>query len=434
MKKLFTILLLFISVTAYAQWTNVGTATLQRQPTAKGYFYRDNMAAKGFVNWYNVPQLDSLLHLQTARTDSLTANLLPIGLQGQQLKVQTENTNSYVPAEPLVYGQFVYTDDQLARAMANGNATQQQIFDTWQRFAHGGRTGSPTSGALNDTIPSLPLMTNSFAYDTLTHQISSTFNSGSHIGFISQNKYRTYSLNATLAGSPSASDNDKINIVAAYVDDATDPQRNNAQGLDPGDFVWPINVTTATIPNQHTLTVVRNRNGAVLSYCVVYDLQKLSQTVIANGTLSGVYNTSAGWANVEVDVEVIRRNDSLFVQTTDFSDAPGGKGALRFPIIIDLNSNPLLLKFRGAANYGYSAQSQANAIYKNIAFVGGDNGIYDLRNGNTYFFVGSSYVLDPTKNLYTDFGGRYFWRNTAEHTFGYILPTATYDVIIGETP
>jgi hypothetical protein len=74
MKKLFTILLLFISVTSYAQWSNVGTATLQRQPTAKGYFYRDNMGAKGFVNWYNVPQLDSLLNIRAIKDSTFNIN------------------------------------------------------------------------------------------------------------------------------------------------------------------------------------------------------------------------------------------------------------------------------------------------------------------------------------------------------------------------
>lgn len=64
MKKLLIILLCLISLNSVAQtWYGTGTANLQRTPTAKGWFYRNNIGTLGNVNWYTLPQIDSLLIL-----------------------------------------------------------------------------------------------------------------------------------------------------------------------------------------------------------------------------------------------------------------------------------------------------------------------------------------------------------------------------------
>ncbi len=68
MKKLITALFLLTSFFAHGQsWVNVGN-TLQRQPTSKGYFYRFNLGVPGFMTFYTLPQIDSLL----AAASSLT--------------------------------------------------------------------------------------------------------------------------------------------------------------------------------------------------------------------------------------------------------------------------------------------------------------------------------------------------------------------------
>lgn len=76
MKRIYIIascLLLPILVYAFVTWNNVGTPSMQRQATAKGYFYRSNIGsnAPGFVYWYTQQQLDSLfaLNVTTANTN-----------------------------------------------------------------------------------------------------------------------------------------------------------------------------------------------------------------------------------------------------------------------------------------------------------------------------------------------------------------------------
>lgn len=439
-KVILTVLCLVVGLTSFAQgWLNVGN-TLQQKVIGIDTNIRFNKGAvvNPYVYLYTKPQVNSITttitNTQNTRIDSVKNNLLPTGLQGQQLKVKTENTNTYAPYEPLVYGQFIYTDDQLTRALANGQATQEQIFNSFKRYSHGTTPVNPQTPVASNNIPGNPSQTNSWSYDTGLNRVLSTFNTGSTIGFFSRDKFDRYVHTATVGST--ANDNDLIGIVIAFVEDPNDMVTNYAYGLNPADFNWPIDVTSPLIPNQHSLTLYRNRNGATSSYGIFYDKGKLGERRVLDGSaLSGLFNTTDSWNGVTVDVGVNRMGDSILVQTSNYSDAPGGKGSLRFNLLLKLNTGDVdLAKFRGKQYYGYSAQSQANAYFANISFSGSNNIIYDLRQGNTYTFTGTGYVLDPTKNLYTDLGYRFYWRNTTEHTFGYILPSGTYDVIVGETP
>lgn len=409
LKSLFTSCLLLLCSIAFGQtWENLGNPSMQRTPTVRGYQYRFNAGAKGFVYFS-----------------------LPNGLQGQILRNTLDNGNTYTAQEPLVYGNFVYTDAQLTRALAAGQATQLQIFNSFKRFSHGGSPTVPTTAQQNNTIPGQPLQTNSWAYDTTAARFNSTFNSGSTIGVVSPTKYSNYTHTVTIgANDGSNPDNDRIGLVIAYVE-GPDSVVNNAYGLNPADFNWPIDVTHHKVLNQHTLSVYRNRDPIEPKYFIVYDYWKLTQKIIADGSaLSGLYNTTANWSGNTLDMQVVRSGDTIVTKISQFTDAPGGKGSLAFPLTVNLNSDTVLTKFKGMQSYGYSIQSQAFAFFSNINFSGSNNNIYDLRNGDTYNFTGSSYILDPTKNMYNDLGVRFFWRDTTEQTYGYILPTKTYDVIV----
>ncbi len=421
MKKLL-LLLLLLPFISKAQYQNVGTTTLQRAPTPKGYFFRDN-TSKGFVYWYTQGQIDSI-----------AINRIPVGQRNQILKTASDNSTTIVASDALTYGQFIYTDAQKAKAFAAGSATQLQIFNSFNRYSNGGSPTDPSGQDQNNTIPGQPLQTNSWAYDTTAKIVTSTFNSGGAIGLVSRDKFDSYIHSATIGGT-TTSDNDRIGIVIAFMEDSTDMVPNNAYGLNPADFAWPIDVTHAFIPNQHTLTLYINRDNNSLSYFVAYDFKKLTQATIINGSaLSGLYNTTNTWNGVSLDVKVVRTSDTVRITRSQYSDAPGGKGALAFPLTFTLNDNPVLAKFKGKHAYGYSAQSQDNAYFGNIFFSGSTNLVYDLRNGDTYRFTSSGYTLDVTKNLYTDLGYRIYWRDTLQGTFGYLRGVNQYDVIKGEKP
>jgi ribosomal protein S18 acetylase RimI-like enzyme len=197
-----------------------------------------------------------------------------------------------------------------------------------------------------------------------------------------------FDLKVTL--SSTFADNDMIGLVIAFVEDQNDLIPNNAFGLDPATHLG-INVTDELIPRQYTISLLRTRGDAVLSisggqvrYAIVYNYGKPSQRVLAQGS-SLPWQTNLNWLSNSVDVRVAREGDMIRAYTTDFSDAPGGKGELRFELTFDLTSDPDTQKFRGPCRYGYSALSQENATFSNVEISGsGINEIYDLRNGDVW--------------------------------------------------
>ncbi|HVW97493.1 MAG TPA: hypothetical protein VHA56_16085 [Mucilaginibacter sp.] len=377
-----------------------------------------------------------------AKSDSATRHyidsLLPAGLQGQIIRASGDNSRQYTASDPLIYGNFVYTDDQLTAAMSRGKATQYQIFKNFYRYSHGGSQSDPTGQAQNNYIPGQPSQTNSWTYDTLANKVTSTYNSGSAIGLVSRDKYDHYVHTVTVgANDGTTPDNDRIGVEIAFVQ-GPDSVSNNAYGLNPADFTWPVDVTSPKVLNEHSLTLFVNRDDTTLSYFIVYDYKKTTQKTIANGSAqAGLWKTLSNWAGNSVDLKVIRSGDTITTYRSQFSDAPGGKGSLAYPLTVNLNSDPVLAKFKGKQSYGYAAQSQEAAFYSNISFSASNNTIYDLRNRQVYVYRDTGYAVDPTKTIYTENGQRFFFRDTSSQSFGYMRPPdggKPYDILAGSNP
>lgn len=348
----------------------------------------------------------------------------PQGLKNQIQFVNGDNLNEYNTGDQVEIGQFITNDTELTSAQSRGSASQEDIFSKFKRYSHGGSPTNPTGVESNNTVPGQPLQTNSWAYDTGTNQVTSTFNSGSAIGLVSIDKFDSYIHTLTI-GSDDTLDNDVIGIVIAFVEDPDDLVPNHAFGLDPADFNWPINVTDALIPNQHSLILLRSRNGG-LDNAIVYDYQKLTQKVIYNGRgIGGLYETNNFWNGNTADLSAVRVGDDITTMTSQLSDAPGGKGDLGFAHTFSLNSDPVLLKFRGKQSYGYMSQSQAGSFYSDINFSGSNNVIYDLRNGDVYVFGSSGYTLDPSRDFFNEIGVRRILYNPYEFKLLYVAVDLT---------
>lgn len=342
----------------------------------------------------------------------------PVGLKNQIQFVNDDNLNEYNTGDQVLIGQFITNDTEFSSAITRGAASQEEIFNKFNRYSHGIPSGK------TNNIPGVPLETNSWSYDTGTNTINSTTNSQSAIGFFSNDKFDTYIHNVTL--SSSAADNDFAGVVIAFMEDPSDMVTNHAFGLNPADFNWPIDITSLLIPNQHSLTVFRNREGGTLSYYIVYDAQKLTEKVISDGThLAGLFNTSANWLNESVDMQITRSSTTISIKTSQFSDAPGGKGSLGFQLIVDLTSDPVLLKFIGKQPYGYAARSQQFTKFTNVSFSASNNVIYDLRTGNTYVFGQSGYSIDPSRSFFNEIGVRRILYNPYEFNLLYITSDLT---------
>lgn len=360
--------------------------------------------------------------------DSLVKNLNPIGQRNQQMFVTTTGLNNYFTADQLKLGQFVNNDADLASALSRGTASQQQIFKTFGRYSHGTTTGLPSNN-----IPGVPLHTNTWAYDTGTNTVNSTFNSGDVLGFYSADKFDYYTHNVTLTST--VNDNDWIAVDIAFMRDPTHLVPNQAYGLNPADFNWPINTIDALMPDEHVLTLLRGRNGSTTSYWIVYDYLKTTQKTIANGSsLSGLYNTLSNWSGNSVDIQIKRSGDTILTKTSQYSDASGGKGALAFPLTFNLNSDPVLLKFKGPQAYGYAVRSQQGASFTGITFSGNANTVYDLRNGNAWVYGASGYTLSSSRNFVKDIGPGRLVTDQYLHKTYYMAADSTMQLISSVSP
>lgn len=324
----------------------------------------------------------------------------PYGLRNQQGFITEDNSNVLYLGDQVETGQFITSDDELSDALTRGSETQQQILDSFARYSHG-KVGGP--GGKSNDIPGIPLETNSWLYNIGTDAVNNSTNSLSNIGLYSRDKYESYIHSVTL--SSSAADNDLIGVIIAFMEDPEDMVTNWAHGLDPDDFDYPIDTTSLTIPNQHSLILLRARGSSLTTYYIVYDYMKLTEKIIVNGSsLGGLYNTTSNWAGVTVDIRITRTEDDILGETSQFSDAPGGKGSLGFPLSFSLDSDPDLHKFKGKQSYGYTVRSQQNSSFSNISFSGNSNVIYDLRSGEVYVFGSSGYEIDTDRNFFTEIG------------------------------
>src|SRR5690606_31424988 len=162
---------------------------------------------------------------------------LPVGAEGQILKVKENGSSEYIVADPLVFGNFITNDEELEDAKSY-IVTPSEVFNSWFRFSHGvGYGGSDTSYIVkSDLVPGMPLQTNSWLYDSGNDVVRSTMNASSFLGFVNNDNVTYYNLSTTI--SASGSDSDRVGVVLCFIEDKTDMIGNNAYGMDEGDFSW----------------------------------------------------------------------------------------------------------------------------------------------------------------------------------------------------
>lgn len=201
------------------------------------------------------------------------------------------------------------------------------VFNEWYRFSH------DTSG----NFPANPSETTSWSYDDSTGIFSSTVNSGTYIGIVSDIQYFRYELECTL--SSSSSDDDMIGIIIAFVKDEDN--------------------------NEHVLSVVRSCGGDGSSWALTYNSYQSSQVILNDGqTLAPP--PSGGWSSGgPTKIKVVRDNNLISVTCSQFGSLSLDSNTT---ISIDLDSDELLEKFKPACSYGYGCHSQQSASFSGISF------------------------------------------------------------------
>ncbi|MDK2593809.1 Ig-like domain-containing protein [Pseudoalteromonas obscura] len=255
---------------------------------------------------------------------------------------------------------FIYrTEEQSDQARHSYSPpTMQDIFNNWARF-------NGNEYFLNKQDAEARNSTNAKAwyYNAPTDSVVMPLNVSPPNGFVSAEKVDNYTLEATL--SSDNTDNDTIGVVAAFVREGS------------------IN---------YVLTIVLNTGGTQPSAtgCGVYFGYA---GVGAGEKLLGEYNigTGGGWSNKRVRVKVQRQGDIFKFYVTPWNQTDNFQSASE--IVVDLNSDTDLHRFKGKQSYGYITYSQPNSTYLDTDLRGGldVSKIYDAQNNYVWEYINGSW-------------------------------------------
>lgn len=308
----------------------------------------------------------------------------PVGNDGQVYYIEGNSSSTVKPAYILYKASMIETDDELTNAKFTLVDTSV-IFNSWYRFSHDAGTTQPAS--LSETT--------NWNYDSVNKRIVCGTNSNTYIGFISPEKYDEYNLEVTLSSADT--DNDAIAIVIAFTKD--------------------------TAGREHTLSVVRSRGydshvlvqGYSYQYTLVYNYCMADEKLIDYRSIGS--DTLGAWSSIAgVRIKVMRSGDSITTYTSSMSDLVINTN---YSLHVDLNSDPVLQKFKGPQQYGYACISQLNATFSDILFDKDNKYIYDSRTDQTWYVTaGGTWTIDTTKLASDELGtGKFVFNETTNKLF-----------------
>jgi hypothetical protein len=311
----------------------------------------------------------------------------PSGSDGQVYYINGNSSSDVKPAYILYRANIIENDQELKDAKVTV-IDPASIYDKWYRFSHD----------KTEKQPALASETIGWKYNSVTQKIICQTNSRSYIGFISPEKYDSYSLEATLSSNDE--DNDAMGLVIAF--------------------------TKNSFGREYTLSVIRLRThevhvavgNIVFQYGIVYNYGRSDKKLIASFSMST--ETLEDWSTIPngVRLRIVREGDKITTYTSQMNSTtidPNCK------IELDLNSDELLTKFKVPCQYGYSCLSQMYSTFSNITFDKDTKYIYDARNNQTWVGkISGTWNPDPTKKASIEIGIGKFIFNEATKKLYYI--------------
>lgn len=274
-------------------------------------------------------------------------------------------------------------------ALENGTYTPPtflEIFNTWNRICHTANSWAQ---------PGTPSDISYWIYDAQTDRIIYNLHSPNLNGVISQQSFENYTHQAAVISN----------------DDDSGPW--DAEGI----------ILAFAVENskQYTLTAVRSvglcfgqvyltNDCPMLGWALVYNMNRPDEWVITHnnsvvptpdGSGRG-YNDGADW-NLRyhpdgVTIRAQRSGDIFRCTSTQLNSkvlVPESE------LVIDLNSDPRLTKFKGAKPYGYFSWSQPAVTWKDISFTGGLDAtkMYNLQTGEVWEYTNNTWSINPNLTI-----------------------------------
>lgn len=283
---------------------------------------------------------------------------------------RTFTTIGYAPDLPPIEAYIVETNAEYNAATAPGNAppTQQEIFNSWDRFDRTGFYPNGTSPGGEAT-----------GWEFSGGAIRSTINSAGYTGFVSPQNHDVYTHTVDL--SSTSGDDDLIGVVIAFA-------------------------MVGGVPNA--LVAARTCGGISPMWGIVHMAGSGFGTILVNGesladTTAHRNPSGGGWASAgPTRVEVKRTLNEITVKCSQIG------GTSLDPVTTLYYTIPEDSPFAGAKPYGYTALSQPQSTFGNISFVGGldKTVVYDARTMPVkvmvYNFATSSWERDWSRSIFRD--------------------------------
>lgn len=302
-------------------------------------------------------------------------------LAGTEGDVIFFDKNNDAIADRIVRFARIVDNDKDFQLEQNSIESFSTVFNTWERISEWD-TG---------VFPADPNELQGWEYISSTDQIESTINSNTLIGFMSPDRYNNYTLEVEVSSTDL--DDDWIGICLAYYKDSDGKEHTITAMRRSGNEVFNSIVPT-TSPNLGS--------GSQWQWRVIYNFTQGvtggEKTLgVQTGALQFMDSADGGWGALgAIKIKAVRSGNTITVSTTD----KGSPNTYVQPLTIDLTSLPELEKFINPASIGYVSLSQAGSTYKTIMFSGGQNVIYDARDGAMWVYNGTAWIKDPTYNMY----------------------------------
>ena len=283
------------------------------------------------------------------------------GQRGEVFYYTTDGTNEHISQTIADVGRYVKQDDVLESTTAGARA--EEIFNNWYRFSHNS----------TNTYPAREGDLNAWDYDENTGIIECTANTGTYVGFVSDDVATDYTHKVTL--SSAGSDNDTVAVIIGYITEGLPGQANY---------------------REYTLSAITNTGGTAprSGWGIYYNYLQSDQQEIASIDIS----PSGGWSGKTLRVEIEKTGSAISAVVSDFNSGTVNED---YRISFNCNDSEFLTKFAGDVKYGYAAYSQDRATFYDAVLTGfAPSTVYDMDNGVGYVYNSSSGNFETESNSF----------------------------------
>ncbi|MBN2435910.1 MAG: hypothetical protein JXK07_11660 [Spirochaetes bacterium] len=293
----------------------------------------------------------------------------------------------YITVTPLpVLDAFIFDNADLfeEQKVTYAPPTMQNVFNSWARFDGNNYYENKDASGISANAAAWELLEDPY-------RVSMDLNVSPYNGFLSPQHLENYTFEATVTSSYTT-DNDNIGLVIAFV---------RIDGV------------------NYSLTAMRTKGGMhpKSGWGVVYNIgEGASHDNYGNGgriieEKAVVSVPSGNWSGDKTRIKIVRTGNIVKCYTTDWNDTENYVAASE--IVINLDSDLDLKKFKGAMPYGYVSFSQPYSTYEDINIQGGlDTSTMSLINwgeGGTievwrYDEMQSQWIIDESSTLQDVYG------------------------------